>query len=104
MIEARPGIREPHAAIEVSQSRRGQPHTVVLNIELEQRAVDARPHGDLSWCGPGTNAVLNGVFDERLQQKVGDECVQRLRLDVEYHCQTVAEARLFDLQVLGEEV
>ena len=104
MIEPRPGIRKAHAAIEVSQPRRRQPDAVVLDVEFEHGAIDAGPHGDLARCGPGTNAVLDGIFDERLQQKVGDERVQRLRLDVEYHCQTVAEARLFDLQILGEEV
>src|SRR5688500_11561109 len=91
MIESRPCVRQPDAAVEVSQPRGGQSDAVVLDVELEQRAGAARPHGDLARCGPGTNAVLNGVFDERLQQKVGDQRMQCVGLDVEHHGQTIAD-------------
>src|SRR5688500_9803567 len=104
VIESRPGIREADAAVEVGQPRRRQSDAVVLNVELEQGAASAGAHGNLARCRPGTNAVLDGVFDEWLQQKVGDQRMQRIGLDVEYHRQTIAEARLFDLQVLREEI
>src|SRR5688572_13018270 len=104
VIESRPGIREPDAAVEVGQPGGRQADAVVLHVEFEQGAVAAGAHGDLPRRGPGTNAVLDGVFDERLQQKVGDQRVQRLGLDVEYHRQTIAEPRLFDFQVLREEI
>src|SRR5687768_2211523 len=104
VIESRPGVRQPDAAVEVSQPRCRETDAVVLDVELEQGAIAAGPHGDLARCGPGSNAMLDGVFDERLQQKVGDECVQRFRVDVEYHSQTIAEPRLFDFQVLRQEI
>ena len=41
MVEPRPGVRQPHAAVEVSQPRRRQPDAVVLDVELEHGAVRA---------------------------------------------------------------
>src|SRR5690606_5001493 len=53
---------------------------------------------------PRADAVLDGIFDERLKNKVGHERVQRVGLDLEHYGQTVTESGLFDLQVLGQEI
>ena len=48
--------------------------------------------------------MLDRVLDERLQDEVRHERVERLGLDVEADNQAVGEARLLDLDVLREEV
>ena len=58
------------------------------------------------WPGPGLlrDAVLDRVLDERLQQQVRHQRVERVGLDVEADDEAIGEARLLDLEVLCEEV
>ena len=48
--------------------------------------------------------MLDRVLDERLQQEVGQQRIERLGLDVEPHDQSIGESRLLDLEVLREEI
>ena len=42
---------------------------------------------------------MDGVLHERLQEQVGDACIQRLRSDLHHHGQPVLQASLLDLQI-----
>ena len=50
------------------------------------------------------DGVADAVLDERLQQQVGHERVQRVGVEVVAHGEPLAEAGLLDLQVLGQEL
>ena len=105
MLEPRPGVRQPDAAIEVSQSRRRQPDAVVLDVELEHGAVTARlgrRSGPASACGP--MPCLMAFSTSGCSKRFGTSASSVSGSTSNATCQTVAEARLFDLQVLAEEV
>ena len=88
-----------------SVNRAADSPTPLSRTSSSSRRADApAPNLDLAGRRPRTNAVLDGVFDERLEHKVGHQRVERVRLHVEHNGQTIPEARLFDLQVLREEI
>jgi len=65
--------------------------------------------GDPGFDADGTafhliaEAVLHGVFDQRLQQHAGNEHIERVRIDVAFKAQLIAEADEFDRQVIVDE-
>src|SRR5271167_1596322 len=52
---------------------------------------------------PRADAVADGVFNQRLEEKVWDQCRQSMRLDIHFHLQPVLEARLLNVNVLLQE-
>src|SRR5690349_15629181 len=92
MLQSRSCIAQPDAPIEVSQTRRRQTDAVVPHLELQQAADSLASNLDLPGRRPRPNAVLDGVFDERLQHKVGNQRVERVRLHVEHYRQTIAKS------------
>ena len=48
------------------------------------------------------DAVLDGVFHERLENQVRHQRVERFGLDVVAHDQAIGEACLLDLEILGK--
>ena len=58
--------------------------------------IGPRPYVDVARARLFRNAVLDGVLDERLQEQGRDERVERIRLDVEPHDQTIGKACLLD--------
>ena len=50
------------------------------------------------------DAVAHGVFEERLQNQIRHQGIERLRRNVHLNLQSIAEARLLDLGVAFEEI
>src|SRR5262249_42186985 len=74
-----------------------QAHAVVANLKLQFVAGAAGANLYQPGGRARRDAVTDGVFDQRLQDQIGRARVERLRLDLHFHLQAVAEPRLFDL-------
>src|SRR5215212_8751457 len=104
MLQARAGGRDADAFLQRRERRLRQPEPGVANFNPEFVVVTPRANVDVAGARLLRDAVLDGVLDERLQEQRRHQGVERVRLDVEPDHQTVDEARLFDFQVLGQEI
>ncbi len=104
VLQPRAGRRHADALLQRRQRVLRQPHPVVADFHAQLVAL--APGRDVDVPGPALlgHAVLDRVLDERLQDEVGHERVERLGLHVEAHDQAIGEARLLDLEVLRQEV
>src|SRR5690606_12446845 len=82
-----------------------QAGAVVLHVEHEAGARSARADGEAAGAVlDAADAVLDGVLDERLEDQVRHERVERAGLDLLGHVERALEADALDVQVVAEEV
>lgn len=77
---------------------------VVVDLESHSARIgpfDAKRDG--AGSGDGFDAVLDGVFDEGLEEQGGDGQGKEGRIDVPFHAEAIAEAHLFEVEVAVEE-
>ena len=81
-----------------------EPGTVVADLDDQPVAVASRTNRDAPSPRVRCDAVADGVLDQRLQDEVGHECVERHRLHVVGDLESVVKAGALDLQVQREDL
>src|SRR5512143_908455 len=99
MREPLPCVREPYAFFVTGS----QAAAVVHDLAVEHVALT--PHGDDDrTLAEIAESMAERVFDQRLQEQIGDACVAHLRIDVHRHLEPIAESELHDLDIPLQEV
>src|SRR5207253_10948266 len=71
--------------------------SIVLNLHAQHAVFRAGANVQPADAGKRSDAVANGVLDERLEHEVGHRRVHHLRVDVNPDLKSVAQARFLDL-------
>ena len=97
-------VREANAAAQARARAGAQPNPVVADFDPEIVALPARRNLHEPRPRLRRHAMLDRVLDERLQNQARHFGVERVGIDVEPNRQSILETRLFDLQVLLQEL
>ncbi len=82
----------------------GQAGAVVVDAEREH-AVGARgENANCASLGSFCDAVLDGVFDHRLQDECGDLCEKEVAGDVDGALEALDESDFLDVEILSREL
>src|SRR5262249_41674287 len=103
-VEARAGIREADAGTERFQRPHLEAAAVVADLHPETLADTPRADVNVVAAVPARDAVLDRVLDERLQDHPRHFAVERVGFDRHADSETILEARLFDVEVLLQEL
>ena len=97
-------LLEPDAPVERHQAVGRQPVAAVADLDRQLRSRARARMTIQPGRACGRDAVADGVLDERLQQQVRHQRVERLGIDLDRDAQPAAEPRLLDLEVLLQDV
>ena len=80
-----------------------EPGSVVLYLQLKSAVSSPGADLDPSWSYSRDDPVFDSVLDYRLKDQIRNSRLERLRLDLQAHCQAVVEAHLLDLQIAPQK-
>src|SRR5271166_2957372 len=103
LLQARARVLQPNAFLGHRSSITGESQSVVAYLHPQLVEDLARRYANEAGSAPRANAVANGIFHQRLQEKVRNQGGQRVGLDVHLHPQPVLEAGLLNINVLLQE-
>src|SRR5581483_6956164 len=83
-----------------SKLRFGNANTVIFHGQVDAAVLEPAPDTNVSTIHLAAQAVLDAVFDDRLQQHAGNEQVERSGVDVLRKTQLVSEANHLDRHVV----
>src|ERR1700739_4947511 len=79
--------------------------TVVLNFDDQARVCKAAAKINAAPLHLGGKTMLDGIFNQRLQQHAGNDHIERSRIDILDHAQLVgAKADHFDVEIIVDEL
>src|SRR5271167_758834 len=81
----------------------GKPLAVVADLHPQLVEDLAGRDANAARSAARADAVADGVFNQRLEEKVWDQRRQSVRLDIHLHLQPVLEARLLNVNILLQE-
>src|SRR5215813_6411146 len=103
LLQPRAGVSPSDALLDLRAPGVRQTRAVVADLKLEFVIFEPGRNLDQPRRGVWRDAVTHGVFDQRLQNQIRHARVERLRFDLDLHLQSIAESRLFNLQVAFEK-
>ena len=105
VLEPGSGVRQADARLKRVQLVGRQPDAVVAHRQREQSVAVRRARDvDPAAADSRADAVAQRVLDERLEKQIRHRRIEHLGIDVDVDDEAIAESRLFDLQILLEEV
>ena len=103
VFQARGDIAEPDAGVALEIPTGREADAIIAHAQMQHRPVAGSGDVDVAAGGPGDDAVSNGIFDQRLQQKTGDHDIERVVAGIHRDGDASFEAGGFNGQIVVEE-
>src|SRR5476649_795741 len=104
LLKASPRVPQPDPLAFPRCRRLGQSRTVVTNGQNQLIAAAARCDLEMPGTVRSGHAVLESIFHDRLQNEVGNQSLQHVRLDGRIDAKRSLKADLHDLEVATQKV
>src|SRR6185503_17533058 len=101
MFEPRPSVGQADAFVKRVV---GKADAVVADFEPQIAALAARDDVDAAAADLRPDAMAQRVFHEWLQYEIRHRGIERVELDLDVDLQPIAEACLFNLEILAQEI